>query len=105
MDLDAVLKNGYVTSLALGAPSAVSGEPNPDFLNAQLYYGDNPVIRGGYDANADYEASDVGEGLGFRLVWYEKGEAERMLKEQNKALREEALGLRRKIAAARKPLE
>ena len=104
VELDHALQNGYIASLRLGAPDAVSEEPNPDFLNAQLYYGNNPVIRGWYGrfyANANYGASYAHEDLGFRLLWYEKKEAERILKEHNKALKQEASDLRRKIAAAR----
>ena len=44
-DLTDVLKNGRIAGLTLGAPISVSDNPNPDFLDANLYYGDNPVIR------------------------------------------------------------
>lgn len=105
--LNHALKDGYIASLRLGAPDDVSDQPSPDFLNARLYYENNPVIRhwnGGFDAGADYRASDANGHLGFRLVWYERKEAEKILREQNKALRQEALDLRRKFATARKAL-
>ena len=81
VDLDTVLKNGHIAGLTLGAPSSVSDNPNPDFLDANLYYGDNPVIRnwnGWFDAPADCGASGAIDLLGFRLVWYDRKEAEKI---------------------------
>ncbi len=108
VDLDYVLKDGYVASLRLGTPDSVSEQPNPDFLDAQLYYGNNPVLRdwgGRFSADADFRASDAYVPLGFRLVWYERKEAERILRERNKSLRQENSNLRRRIKTAKTSLD
>ncbi|HLC67293.1 MAG TPA: hypothetical protein VJI12_00240 [archaeon] len=104
-DLTDVLKNGRIAGLTLGAPISVSDNPNPDFLDANLYYGDNPVVRGWggrFDAAAYYRASNAYDNVGFRLVWYDRKEAEKILREQNKAPRRTVSDLSKKISAAKK---
>ncbi len=108
-DLDAVLTNGYISNLhELGAPDSVSEQPNPDFLGAELYYRDNPVVRGwgGWrGACAGCGALGAAEDLGFRLVRYVRKEAEKFMKEQNRLLRGENARLLRNIMAAQKELK